>query len=300
MSPEQAEGGAVDARSDLYSLGAVVYAMTTGLAPFRGGSALAVLRQVAESAPVSPARSVSEVPVWLEKKILNLMAKARAARPQSAEELEEWFATKLSSVQRGAAPLSASGVRRRWIAAAAIVVVAIAVGWGWVVRNGAGVPPPERETTRGAGLTPAGQAARELFVHRIKMGQREGLLQRVGTAPALEELIEPGCVVYHLGWHPRPDRNDKETVRIADLLGLAREFGLKRPEDAVYVAFLTGTGDGQDAEHLISNLQGLIEGGNTPAQGVWIVAFATAEAMNVFPEEQRERGLDIWAVIPAE
>src|SRR6202453_894958 len=65
MSPEQAEGLAVDHRSDLFSLGTVLYAMCTGRPPFRANGTLAVLKRVIEAAP-RPIREInSEVPEWL-------------------------------------------------------------------------------------------------------------------------------------------------------------------------------------------------------------------------------------------
>src|SRR5262249_52874830 len=65
MSPEQAEGKPVDQRSDLFSLGSVLYAMCTGRAPFRADGSMAVLKRVCEDAP-APIREINpEVPDWL-------------------------------------------------------------------------------------------------------------------------------------------------------------------------------------------------------------------------------------------
>jgi DNA-directed RNA polymerase subunit RPC12/RpoP len=84
MAPEQARGEQVDPRADLFSLGSVLYACCTGLAPFRGPTAVAVVRQVIEETPV-PIRVLNpEVPAWLEAVIARLMAKNPAERFQSA------------------------------------------------------------------------------------------------------------------------------------------------------------------------------------------------------------------------
>src|SRR5438094_4144138 len=65
MSPEQANGEAVDHRSDLFSLGSVLYAMCTGRPPFRASSSMAVLKRVIEAAP-RPIREINdEIPDWL-------------------------------------------------------------------------------------------------------------------------------------------------------------------------------------------------------------------------------------------
>jgi hypothetical protein len=87
MAPEQARGEVVDHRADLFSLGSVLYACCTGSPPFRGSTALAVLRRVSEEEP-KPIRSVNpEVPAWLEALVARLMAKDPAQRFQSAAEV---------------------------------------------------------------------------------------------------------------------------------------------------------------------------------------------------------------------
>jgi serine/threonine protein kinase len=87
MAPEQARGEAVDHRSDLFSLGGVLYAMCTGMPPFRASSAVAVLRRVSDEAP-TPIRSLDPgVPPWLEAFIMRLLAKDPAERFQSAAEV---------------------------------------------------------------------------------------------------------------------------------------------------------------------------------------------------------------------
>lgn len=87
MSPEQAQGHPIDSRSDLFSLGSVLYAMCTGRPPFRAETPLAMLRRVADDAP-RPIREVNqEIPDWLEAIVLKLLAKSPAERFRSAEEV---------------------------------------------------------------------------------------------------------------------------------------------------------------------------------------------------------------------
>ena len=99
MSPEQANGKEIDARSDLFSLGSVMYAMCAGEDAFRGDSALGVLRQVADH-PARALRDISpQTPDWLVETVEKLMAKSPEDRFQSAGELARLLDHHLHDVQ---------------------------------------------------------------------------------------------------------------------------------------------------------------------------------------------------------
>jgi tRNA A-37 threonylcarbamoyl transferase component Bud32 len=114
MSPEQARGEALDARSDLFSLGSVLYAMCTGKSPFRGGTAVAVLRKVCDDKP-TPVRTLNpSVPEWLATLIERLLAKNPADRIASAAEVAELLQGYLAHLQTSAPAPALAKLRATW------------------------------------------------------------------------------------------------------------------------------------------------------------------------------------------
>ncbi len=100
MSPEQARGGSVDARSDLFGLGCVLYAMCTGRPPFRAENSYAVLRLITDEEP-RPIREINpEIPEWLCRLIHRLMAKLPNDRFSSAAEVATLLEQCLAHVQQ--------------------------------------------------------------------------------------------------------------------------------------------------------------------------------------------------------
>ena len=111
MSPEQAKGERVDARSDLFSLGCLMYAMCTGRSPFRADSVAAAIRRVCEETP-RPIEEVNpEIPAWLIDIINHLLAKNPEERFQTSEEVATALELCLQRLQRGATASSASSLR---------------------------------------------------------------------------------------------------------------------------------------------------------------------------------------------
>lgn len=100
MSPEQARGELVEHRSDLFSLGSLMYALCTGRPPFRAETTFGILRRITDNEPRSIREINPEVPEWLCAIIEKLHAKEPSKRFQSAEEVAELLEDCLAHVQQ--------------------------------------------------------------------------------------------------------------------------------------------------------------------------------------------------------
>jgi eukaryotic-like serine/threonine-protein kinase len=128
MSPEQVEGKEVDARSDIFSLGAVLYEMLTGKKAFDGKSQLSVASAILEKEPAPIIATRSLTPPALERVVRKSLAKLSDDRWQSAGDLAselEWIAeTRVESARRGGVAASPGKLRLLW---AAMMLVALAL-----------------------------------------------------------------------------------------------------------------------------------------------------------------------------
>ena len=151
MSPEQARGVAIDARSDLFSLGAVLYFIATGQEPFRAEKPIAVLHKICHD-PAIPAKQInSDIPQTLSDIIERLLEKnpqdrfASATRTQKL--LEEYLAElqQPNRTQRPMRIITRRQVRQRWrmaqVAALFAVVIPVACWAGWYGAKYLNSPP---------------------------------------------------------------------------------------------------------------------------------------------------------------
>ncbi len=150
MSPEQASGFAVDARSDLFSLGAVLYECLAGRPPFAGKSVAEVLGHVLQTDPAPPSRFFQGLPAELDRITLKALAKDRRKRYQSAGEMSaDLRAARLkleAEEKRETEPVQPPRESRRLRIAAILVaclcVMAAVAAWRfWAERPHQ--PPPE-------------------------------------------------------------------------------------------------------------------------------------------------------------
>lgn len=132
MSPEQAQGLEVDARSDLFSLGALLYTMASGHSPFEAETPLASMKRVCDDTPVPISRVRSDLPDSIVDLIPRLLAKRPEQRRVSAQEVADLFAGFFSE-ERPTNSLALSRALRRLAIAAGFAICLIILGVTYVL-----------------------------------------------------------------------------------------------------------------------------------------------------------------------
>jgi len=148
MSPEQASGGAVDARTDVFSFGVLLYEMVTGRRPFAGTSSAEVLAALLKEEPPAPSTLVSDLPRDLERIILRCLRKEPDRRFHhmadvkiELQEVKEELEGRVSSPASGAINLADRSQRRLWAWGAAVLLALTGAAILWHLRQFAPMPP---------------------------------------------------------------------------------------------------------------------------------------------------------------
>jgi serine/threonine protein kinase len=206
MSPEQARGEPLDPRSDLFSLGSVLYTLCTGRAAFGAGNTMAVLKRVCEETPRPICEVNPDIPEWLSAVVDKLLAKDAGGRFQTSGELAELLGQHLAQLQQSrvtpapvpekqaaapptAAPAKPGGSparkRKRWAVAAFLLglvgVAASLVTVAVLSRTGSSQPP---------GKPPVPEDPRVLTVSK-----RPGDKARFDTIRAALDEVDPGMTI---------------------------------------------------------------------------------------------------------
>ncbi|MGB3369114.1 MAG: Stk1 family PASTA domain-containing Ser/Thr kinase [Rhodococcus sp. (in: high G+C Gram-positive bacteria)] len=206
LSPEQARGEQVDARSDVYSLGCVLFEVLTGEPPFKGDSPVAVAYQHVREDPELPSRVNADVPRELDSIILKAMAKNPANRYQSAAEMRTDLVRVLGG-QRPSAPTVMNDEDRTTILGSMDARAPLP-------RSSAASEPPSTGGGRHAGVEDEGPRRR---------GMRIALL----SLAAIVVVAIVGAFLWSLGPGSSPAR-----VAIPDVTGLSTSDAQARLAEA--------------------------------------------------------------------
>jgi len=156
MAPEQLEGKPTDARTDLFSLGAMLYEMVTGERPFRGDSRASLIAAIMTSRPRPMKELEAVTPPSLDRTVRRCLEKDPEERWQSARDLAaelRWIRDRDKAPQDASFGLARRSGPRRLALAAAAVAIGVAGSWiGWLVSGGLG-PEEDRRGWRAQRLT---------------------------------------------------------------------------------------------------------------------------------------------------
>jgi WD40 repeat protein len=219
MSPEQANGAALDHRADLFSFGSVLYVMCTGRPPFRASSTMAILKRVCDDMPRPIREIIPETPAWLCELISQLHAKDPAMRIQTAREVVDLLKTQQRAGTADAKGttivhhVERRGSRRKLLGVVAAVAVFGVVALGLWVRHMSGWgtpgemfgPPPVAWQPRPVSAEELARQASPFDALERTNLPREALARMIGdpdrAPPDLVALIDssPTCL-------PRPAR----------------------------------------------------------------------------------------------
>jgi Tol biopolymer transport system component len=210
MSPEQATGGEVDARSDVFSFGTVLYEMVTGRRAFAGGSGPETQAALVSDEPRAPSEVVAGVPKELDRLILRCLKKERNRRYQNMLDVKvELQEIKEESESGTAGPRSVPSRRRWWLAAGVALAVALALAvaaWRVAVPK-ATLPPPwvvqltsMRGFARNPTFSPDGEQL--AFAWRGEKQDNWDVYVKLVDAPEVRRLTTDGASDVSPSWSP--------------------------------------------------------------------------------------------------
>jgi hypothetical protein len=277
MSPEQAAGESIDHRSDLFSLGSVLYALCTGRPPFRADGAQAVLKRVIEDTP-RPIQDVNpEIPGWLCDLIARLHAKSPADRFPSAQAVADLLGQHLAHLQQpnqvampramAKAPSSRPARKRHRVGPIAAGLALLALGGGlllayragWLVRSpesasqqpgpsAAAEKPPVAEAALGE-LRRAVTARKE-NLHSVQLNFAAGRFGPLELCAAEAQVIEARIKL--------AEAERKPVLALLEDLVRVREEELDQIEMRIDAGSLTYA-DGQSAKARLADARAALE-----------------------------------------
>ena len=212
MSPEQVKGKELDARTDLFSYGAMLYEMCTGALPFRGDTSALIFNAILERPPVPPVRINPEVPHKLEEVINKALEKDCRLRYQHASDIRTDLQRLKRDTESGKTEASRAAIprwSRRTIVitaiALALVVALIAVGAFYFGSNG-------RTRINSVAVLPFSNASGDPSMEYLSDGITEGVIDRLSGLPNVKVISRTSAFRYK--------QRDIEPQKVAKELGV--------------------------------------------------------------------------------
>ena len=202
MSPEQVRAQPLNARTDLFSFGVVLYEMATGKLPFRGESTAIIFDSILNRAPVPPVRLNPDLPAELERIIDKCLEKDSNLRYQHASEIRADLQrlkrdTDSERVTTSPKPGATRAIAKRWkviaAGAAALLLVAVAAAWSlWP-------HPVSTQQVRSIAVLPLKNLSGDPSQEYIAEGATEELIANLGQIHAFEKVISRTSTARYAG-----------------------------------------------------------------------------------------------------